>query len=60
MAVMMPTKAMIPKAMIATVMPVRSLFARTVRHDKEKISANFMMRRYEFLHSHSLTERQSR
>ncbi|WP_431213736.1 hypothetical protein ACQ86N_02145 [Puia sp. P3] len=30
-AVLMPTRAMMPKAMMATVMPVRSLLLRTVR-----------------------------
>jgi hypothetical protein len=42
MAVMMPTKAMIPNAMMATVMPVRSLLPRTVLHAKARLSMNFM------------------
>jgi hypothetical protein len=31
-AVMMPIRAIIPKAMMATVIPVRNLLLRTVRH----------------------------
>src|ERR1700741_4045191 len=38
MAVMIPINAMIPKAMMATVMPVRSLLLRTVRHASDKES----------------------
>jgi hypothetical protein len=43
-AVMIPTRAMIPNAMIATVRPVRSLLLRTVRKAREKMSAVFMQK----------------
>ncbi|MEI9810372.1 MAG: hypothetical protein WDO16_22240 [Bacteroidota bacterium] len=38
MAVMMPIRAMIPKAIIETVRPVRNLLLRTVREASEKVS----------------------
>ena len=41
-AVMMPIKAMIPKAIIATVIPVRSLLLRMVLKASEKTSEIFM------------------
>jgi hypothetical protein len=37
-AVMMPINAIMPKAMMATVIPVRSLLLRTVRNAKVKES----------------------
>ena len=42
-AVIIPTNAMIPKAMIATVMPVRSLFPLTVLQANTKLSSSFML-----------------
>jgi hypothetical protein len=42
MAVIIPTNAMMPNAIIATVIPLRSLWLLTVRKEREKISANFM------------------
>ena len=42
MAVMMPINAIIPNAIIATVILVRSLLLLTVLYDKAKISAVFM------------------
>ena len=42
MAVMMPINAMIPNAIIDTVMPVLNLFERTVRQDNMMMSDNFM------------------
>jgi hypothetical protein len=39
-AVLIPTSAMIPKAMIATVSPVRSLLLLTVRKARDMVSAN--------------------
>jgi hypothetical protein len=41
-AVMIPTRAMIPKAMIATVIPVRSLCDLTVFRASMRVSNNFM------------------
>ena len=41
-AVMIPTRAMMPKAMMATVMPVRNLLLRMVRNERERMSDNFM------------------
>lgn len=41
-AVMMPIKAMMPKAIMATVIPLRSLLLRTVRKAKEKTSEVFI------------------
>jgi hypothetical protein len=41
-AVIIPTRAMIPKAIMATVIPVRSLLALTVRRARENTSRNFM------------------
>jgi hypothetical protein len=41
-AVMIPTRAMMPKAMIATVIPVRSLCDRTVLIASMMVSKNFM------------------
>lgn len=46
MAVMMPTRAIIPKAMMETVSPVRSLLLRIVRKASEKISRNLIPRNY--------------
>jgi hypothetical protein len=42
MAVIIPTSAMMPKAIMATVMPVRSLLALTVLRASEKTSTNFI------------------
>jgi hypothetical protein len=42
MAVMIPTRAMIPKAMMATVMPVRRRWDFTVFQARLKVSRNFM------------------
>jgi hypothetical protein len=42
-AVMIPTRAMMPKAMIATVNPVRNLLPRTVRKANEKTSRKLML-----------------
>ena len=42
MAVMIPTRAMMPKAMMATVRPVRSLLLRTVLEARERMSEKFM------------------
>jgi hypothetical protein len=42
MAVIIPMSAIMPKAMIATVMPVRSLLLRMVRKASDKESFNFM------------------
>jgi hypothetical protein len=42
MAVMMPTRAIIPKAIIATVIPVRNLFALTVLQARTRLSRSFM------------------
>jgi hypothetical protein len=44
-AVMMPTRAMIPNAMIDTVKPVRSRLPRMVRKASENMSANFIIER---------------
>jgi len=41
-AVIMPIKAIIPRAIMVTVMPVRSLLLFTVRYDKERVSEIFM------------------
>src|SRR5262245_4320193 len=41
-AVMIPTRAMIPKAIMATVRPVRSLLLLTERKASEKISRKFI------------------
>jgi hypothetical protein len=45
MAVIIPTNAIIPKAIMETVIPVRSLLLRTVRKDRESTSFVFMERR---------------
>jgi hypothetical protein len=42
MAVIMPIKAIIPKAMMATVIPARNLFPLTVRQARFKESKAFM------------------
>lgn len=44
-AVMIPTSAIIPKAIMDTVIPVRSLLLRTVRNASDKTSFIFMKRR---------------
>jgi hypothetical protein len=38
----MPINAIIPKAMMVTVMPVRNLLLLTVRYDKERVSEVFI------------------
>ena len=43
-AVLMPTSAMMPKAMIETVKPVRSRLALTVRKDIINVSRKFMIK----------------
>ena len=43
MAVLMPTSAMMPNAIMATVMPVRTLLLLTVRKDRESVSRNFII-----------------
>ena len=42
MAVMMPTNAVIPNAIIAMVMPLRKRLLRMVRKESERTSAVFM------------------
>src|SRR5258708_6218831 len=42
-AVLIPTRAMIPKAMMATVMPVRTLLLFTVRKARASVSWIFMV-----------------
>jgi len=42
MAVIIPTSAIIPNAMIATVSPVRNLLLRTVRYARENMSLVFI------------------
>jgi len=42
MAVMIPTSAIIPNAIMATVIPVRNLLALTVLHANARLSANFI------------------
>jgi hypothetical protein len=42
MAVMIPTSAIMPNAIIETVIPVRSLLLRTVRNEMDKTSIVFM------------------
>jgi hypothetical protein len=43
MAVIIPTTAIMPKAMMATVSPVRSLLLRMERNASEKMSRKFML-----------------